>query len=155
MGDRTYTPIGKYARDIYSGDQQLVDNYATEHKSIVKQLTSVTGINRSLALSFFNESYAYDRDIRIPQGASMMYTIPKNVPVVYPEYAYLKRILDFCLKTDVCQKLGLSVEDFMNLDLATLEFIETSYYNHKPIEQEAIDGIMREADIGKLAKKGR
>lgn len=37
---------------------------------------------------------------------------------------YLRDALDFCLKTDVCKTLNMSLMDLMNLDVATYELIK-------------------------------
>ena len=154
MGDLSATVTGTYRKNLFqeplTGSTELED-YANQHSSVVNQLKGTSGLNRTVAITFFNESYGYERDVRTPTGSSLMYHAV-DVRGVYPEYSYLKRALDFCLRSDVCQKLGLSVADLMGLDYATFNFIEKEYYDHKPVEQEVVDQLLKDVDVKQKLK---
>lgn len=149
--------IGKHARNLYQEvptHQEELEEYAALHSDLIKQLNGFTGLNRTVAITMFNESYAFGRDIRHDAGSALMYrTVDVKGPL--PEYAYLKRVMDLCLRTDIAQKLGMSMVDFMHLDYATFNYIEKEYYDHKPIEQDAVEEMMREMDLKSMQKKGR
>lgn len=129
-----------------------MQKYGELHQSLIAQLGSMTGINRSVAINFFNESYAFNSDVRISTGSGMMNHVTKDYQKLQPEFSYLRKVLNLCLSTDICQKLGMSLEDFMGLDLATFGFIEKMYAEHKPAEQEAVDELMRNADLANKIK---
>lgn len=109
---------------------------------------------RSVAFAEFNDTYCYGRDVRLPNGRSTFSHRVRNDidKLPRPEYAYLKRVLNMCLRSDICQKLNLSVFDFMQLDLATYEFIEREYYTNKPVEQNSAEAAFREMQR-ELSKK--
>ncbi len=153
MGDLSNLPVGRYAQDVFrdTGGED-VKTYGELHQSFITQLGNMTGINRSVAINFFNESYAFNQDVRIPTGSGMMHHVTKDYQKLQPEFSYLRKVLHLCLSSDICQKLGMSLEDFMGLDLATFSFIEKAYADHKPAEQDAVDELMRSADLAKKIK---
>ncbi len=154
MGDLSTTVTGKYKKNLFQepvAGYGEIEDYAEQHRYLVTQLKGMTGLDRTVAITFFNESYAYQKDIRAPTGSSMMYhaVAPSGTP---PEYSYLKRILDLCFRSDICQKLGMSVADFMGLDYATFCYIEKEYYDNKPVEQEVVDQLLKEVDVKQQLK---
>lgn len=100
----------------------------------------------------------YGADVReVGKGSTVFMYIVQNKLADYLEnyqYAYLRRVLKFCLSSDFYKKTGLSVKDLMMLDLATFEYIEKEFRDFKPIEQNALEDLMRDLEkSGKQAKK--
>lgn len=100
----------------------------------------------------------YGVDVReVGKGQTVFMYIVQNKLADYLEnyqYAYLRRVLKFCFSTDFYKKTGLSVKDLMQLDLATFEYIEKEYHEFKPLENNALEDLMKDLEkSGQKAKK--
>jgi len=114
------------------------------HRIIAEKCANHTGISKSQNIRFFNEAYIAGTSIHDKNRSCFTYSKPVDAPIEYPEYNYLSMVLDLCLKSDICSKLGLSVSDFMQMDLGTFKYIQETYYKHKPKEQKEIENILKD-----------
>ena len=135
------------AVDLTSDSAADLERYTVLHKNVVDQSRQAEGLTRSVIMAHFNDSYCYGRDVRINSRSVMMYHIRADIDK-YDTVAeqYLKRVLSLCLKSDICQKLNMSMVELMEIDYPTFEFIEREYYKHKPIEQDIVAEVQREME---------
>lgn len=120
-------------RDLTSDSDHALLEYGKAHINLNKNLRA-KGLYRSQSLAFFNDSYRLGRDVR-SRNTIFTYPVSQEEQNSFPEFGYLHRVLKLCSKTDICSKLGLSIVDFMNMDLNTYTYIE-EYYN-KVYEKES------------------
>lgn len=88
----------------------------TDHSKISKQLYNqgITGFKRNRILGvFFSEFIGTLK----PNSRTGFLCCKDDSPKEAQHY--FNDILQFCLTTDVCERLGISVIDIMNLDLAS------------------------------------
>ena len=113
----------KSVRDITSDDNNLLKEYGDIHIKIAQMCVGSKGLHRSQSIAFFNDSYRMGKDIR---DSRSIFTYPVSVEEQnnHPEMLYLSRVLKLCASSDICNKLGLSIKDFMEMDLNTFSYIE-------------------------------
>ena len=157
MGWSKGTGVGAFAVDISSDNDALFKNYVDQLIFVKRQIVGVDGMTRSVCMAQFNESYMYGVDIRkAGLDSILMYHIQDQMADMLEkqQYAYLRRVLNFCMSGDFVAKTGLSVKDLMHLDFATFEFIEKMYLEFKPVEQDNIENVLRDLEkAGKFPKK--
>lgn len=110
-------------------------------------MVGTKGLLRSQNTKFFHDSYAIGKDVRNANGSLFTYSTRVDEIKTYPEYGYLNRVLTLCLNTDICTKLGLSVADFMHLDLATFNYIEEQYHKLKAETSKTANKVLRDLNI--------
>lgn len=149
MGDSQTTPIGKLAINIENESDQQLRTYIQHLQEVQKQIIPFDGLARTITLYHANETYMYGTDIRtVGKESVMMYKVNPGLAkqIENEKYSYLKRVLNLCLKTDICQKLGMSIADFMGLEVPVFSYIEKMYYENKPAEQSALEDIAKELE---------
>ena len=60
--------------------------------------------------------------------------------------AYFEDVVRFCLNTDICAKLNMSVVDFMRTDLFTFQEIKRLYEEYKPKVTKSLDELTRDLE---------
>lgn len=150
------TVQGRLANDISLDTDQLLAAYAERLQHLKTQLIGVSDFARAACMAQFNETWMYGTDMRIYGRESvLLYHVKPHAAEAVETYkhAYLKRVLNLCLRTDICAKLGMSLMDFMTLEFPVFEYIEKSYYEHKPMENEMLGDLVRQMEQDAKKKK--
>lgn len=145
------------AADLSDSAVESLGAYARLHENVVSQSFGADGLTKSVILTHFNDSYCYGNDVRTAYaGSVMMYSIRKDIET-FDTVAeqYFKRVLNLCLRSDICQKLNMSMVELMSVDYPTFELIEREFYKHKPAEQDIAAELQRELEREATAKHKR
>ncbi|MDE5759006.1 MAG: hypothetical protein K2H85_10415 [Allobaculum sp.] len=143
------TQLGPLQVDVFSESDELLKAYTERLGFVKEQMVGMDGFYRSAMMAQFNESWMYGVDIRkVGLSSILYYHVQPDAADTIEKYRYshLTRVLSLCLKTDICQKLGMSLTDFMSLEFPVFEQIEKAYYEHKPIETEMVGDILRQME---------
>ena len=105
-----------YRATEISEDYTKISEFITDHSKISKQLTNqgITGFKRNRILGVFFSEFIGTLKPN-PRTGFLCCKDEEN----HKGPQYFNDILQFCLTTDVCERLGISVIDIMNLDLSS------------------------------------
>lgn len=120
--------------------------YVQKLKSFVKMLSdkNIHGVAKQLHFSMFNDGFIHRKTSFNPNsGFLCLYT----TDTAYTQTRYWQDIVDFCLSTDVCERLHMSIRDIMNLDLWTFEYIRDKIKSTPRQETDALKDIMRKLEV--------
>lgn len=157
MGGGQTTPIGALAKDITSSDDQLCLEYIEKLNFVKSQIGHLSPEEKMLTILQFNESYMYGVDVReVGKGSTALlyHADDKLVDSIETyKFAYLKRVLSLCLRSDLCAKLGMSLMEFMSLEYPIFEYIEKTFIETKPTEMEHMEELTK--DLEKSINKSK
>lgn len=115
----------------HSTDRQVVrietlENYFKEFHQARKQLDKYPGLWRYLGTVKFNTEF-FNKSFYKRFTPSRNFLQCEQEDNKYEDKQILDDILSFCMTTDVCNLLGMSVADFLELDLITYRQIRDKY----------------------------
>ena len=100
-----------------------------------------------MAISIFNENYM--RSVH-GEGADSPYPTKAGVNHVAMTrtklLGYVGETVEFMLHTSVREKLGLSFNDLMNMDIGVYQTIHKAVRDHRPKENKALDELKRDLE---------
>ena len=96
-------------------DFTKISKFLTDHSNVSKKLShqGITGFKRNRIIGVFCSEFIGTLKPNPRTG----FLCCKDEAIENQQY--LEDILRFCLTTDVCDRLGMSIKDIMNLDLAS------------------------------------
>ena len=159
LGGSQSTELGHLAVDLsVDPNEQSLDNYRKMHADLVKQIKNSPPLYRSAMLAYINDSWMYQADVRTRNvnTAIMYHVVPKSEEAQEDyQYAHLKKVLLFCLSSNIVEKTGLTFKDFLTMDVATFDYVRKVYFEFKPAESGALDDALRSLDRETQAAKQR
>lgn len=115
----------------------------------------MASLARAATAKYMNETWILGKDVRTPRSGGQdnyifMYPVDEKCAdeIEDGKMGYFKRVLRFCLSTNIHEKTGLTMSDLMALDRATFDYLEKEYYAFKPVEQDALNQALN--DLKKL-----
>lgn len=157
MGHSQTTPIGRLAVNIEDDDDEILKAYLKNLDYAKSQTSKLDSMGKSIIIRLLNEAWMYGVDLRtVKTDSNLMYHVDRQSvdEIEKVKFGYLQRVLNLCLRTDICSKTGMSLADFMGLEYPVFEYIEKKYYEHKPAEQKALEDIAKDlTSTGSKAKK--
>lgn len=101
-------------------------------------------------MDIFNQSYVRQKDILLNRNTGFLCL--KEEDESLSSNAYFENVVRFCLNTDICSKLNMSVADFMRTDLFTFQEIKRLYEEYKPKVTKSLEELTRDLDKLKIKK---
>ena len=89
----------------------------------MRALEDTEGFTRNLAIGMFHDSIWHREHYQTETKTSLTYATYKERPED-KQPSILEEVLDFCLDTGACEKLGLSMTEMMDLDRLTFDTIK-------------------------------
>ena len=126
-------------------DYSKVEDFIKKHHQLSKVLNSrnIQGVTRNNFLSSFNRGYVKDVSISPRSGflCSVKPTIKQRIPDYYSE------LLQFCLTTDVCDRLGINIFDLMHLDLVSYRKLRDLVRSTPKPESKELNELIQQQKI--------
>lgn len=138
-------------RNISDDDNNLLQAYGEAHISMSQACTGSKGLFRAQNIAIFNDSYRLGHDIR-DNKSLITYSVSEKEKNNHSDMLYLPRVMKLCAKSEICSKLGISIKDFMEMDLNTFTFIEEYWEKLMKHESNETKNILNDhgIDISKL-----
>lgn len=103
-------------------------------------IKTATGIQRSSVVGAFNDSYLAKKNTATTENSGFMCTYKNELAIP----GYINSILDFCLTTNVHEKLGLNFKDIWNMDVWMFSKIRKTLREFKPKEDAIMKDLLKE-----------
>lgn len=115
--------------------------YAEKHAALMKHIndSNCDDLSKYVALRIFNETYMQLSPFRQDTG----FICCADDSLANSSDGYVTRVLDFCLHTNACEKYGLNIKDFMNMDLYYFTKLRDALYKLKPKEEAIVENIAK------------
>lgn len=121
---------------------ESIEVYTQKHAALMKHINNnkeLENLDKCVALRVFNETYMTNSCIRPNTG----FLCCVDDSLANSSDGYVTRVLDFCLHTNACEKYGLSIKDFMNMDLYYFTKLRDALYKLKPKEDAIIENFAK------------
>lgn len=109
------------------------------------------GLVKARLINIFNQSYIKQKDVLLNRNTGFLCL--KDTEESLVSNAYFENVVRFCLNTDICSKLNMSVADFMRTDLFTFQEIKRLYEEYKPKVTRSLEEITRDLENLKIKKQ--
>jgi len=121
--------------------EERTEVYAQKHATLMKNISNNhwDDIDKCVALRVFHESYMKETPFRSDTG----FICCVDDSLTQDSDGYITRVIDFCLHTNACEKYGLSIKDFMNMDLYYFTKLRDALYKLKPKEEAIVENIAK------------
>ena len=134
----------KSASSVNADTDENIKNYVDKKNKVLELVKDQPGLVKARLINIFNHSYIKQKDILLNRSTGFLCLKEENEPLL--SNAYFEDVVRFCLNTDICAKLNMSVVDFMRTDLFTFQEIKRLYEEYKPKVTKSLDELTRDLE---------
>lgn len=150
MCNKVFYVSRKPAGGVRADTDENIKNYVDKKNRVLELVKNEPGLVKARLIDIFNQSYIKQKDILLNRNTGFLCLKDDNESLA--SNAYFENVVRFCLNTDICSKLNMSVADFMRTDLFTFQEIKRLYDEYKPKVTKSLEELTRDLENLKIKK---